>query len=76
MPRIAIDSNVLVSALHFGGTPEALLLLANEGRVELFVSPFILAETPPVAAGNVRGDQDRHTKRMSGRTGKSPARVI
>ncbi len=48
MPRIAIDSNVLVSALHFGGTPEALLLLANEGRVELFVSPFILAETARV----------------------------
>jgi len=48
MPRVAIDSNVLVSALHFGGTPEALLLLANEGRVELFVSPFILAETAPV----------------------------
>ena len=29
MPRVAIDSNVLVSALHFGGTPEALLLLAE-----------------------------------------------
>lgn len=48
MPRVVIDSNVLVSALHFGGTPEALLLLANEGRVELFVSPFILAETARV----------------------------
>ena len=48
MLRVAIDSNVLVSALHFGGTPEALLLLANEGRVELFVSPFILAETARV----------------------------
>ena len=45
MPRVVLDSNVLISALHFGGTPEELLLLANEGSIELFLSPFILEET-------------------------------
>lgn len=48
MRRVAVDSNVLISALHFGGTPEELLTLANEGAVDLFVSPFILSETARV----------------------------
>lgn len=45
MPRIVLDRNVLISALHFGGKPEELLLLANQGEIELIVSPFILDET-------------------------------
>lgn len=45
MPRVVLDSNVLISALHFGGKPEELLLLANEGSIELFLSAFILEET-------------------------------
>lgn len=45
MPRVVLDSNVLISALHFGGKPEELLLLANQGEIELVVSPFILDET-------------------------------
>jgi putative PIN family toxin of toxin-antitoxin system len=48
MRRVAVDSNVLISALHFGGPPEELLTLANEGGVDLFVSPFILSETARV----------------------------
>lgn len=45
MRRVVLDSNVLISALHFGGKPEELLLLANQGGIELFVSPYILDET-------------------------------
>lgn len=45
MTRVVLDSNVLISALHFGGKPEELLLLANEGAIELFLSSFILEET-------------------------------
>lgn len=48
MPRVVLDSNVLISALHFGGKPEELLLLANEGAIDLFLSPFILEETARV----------------------------
>jgi putative PIN family toxin of toxin-antitoxin system len=48
MRRVAVDSNVLISALHFGGPPEELLTLANEGGIDLFVSPFILSETARV----------------------------
>ena len=45
MPRVVLDTNVIVSAMHFGGLPEELMLLANQGVIELFLSPFILEET-------------------------------
>lgn len=48
MPRVVLDTNVLVSAVHFGGPPEELLLLANQGAIQLFISPFILNETSVV----------------------------
>ncbi len=48
MPRLVLDTNVLVSAVHFGGPPEELLLLANQGAIEFFLSPFILKETSVV----------------------------
>lgn len=48
MPRLVLDTNVLVSAVHFGGRPEEFLLLANQGAIELFLSPFILKETSVV----------------------------
>jgi predicted nucleic acid-binding protein len=38
MPRVVIDSNVLISALHFGGKPDEFLQLVNEGVIELFLS--------------------------------------
>jgi len=48
MPRLVLDTNVVVSAVHFGGQPEELLMLANQGAVQLFLSPFILKETSMV----------------------------
>lgn len=44
MIRVVADTNVYVSAIVFGGTPEAILVLARAGVVELFVCPAILAE--------------------------------
>lgn len=44
MIRVVADTNVYVSAIVFGGTPEAILVLARAGVVHLFVCPAILAE--------------------------------
>ncbi|MDQ7840969.1 MAG: putative toxin-antitoxin system toxin component, PIN family [bacterium] len=44
MIRVVADTNVYVSAIVFGGTPEAILALARAGVVHLFVCPAILAE--------------------------------
>jgi uncharacterized protein len=43
--RILIDTNVIISALHFGGKPLEILDLARAGNIELWLSPFILEET-------------------------------
>ena len=45
MKRVVADTNVLVSALQFGGKPKQLLELAIDGQVDLAVSEAIIAET-------------------------------
>ena len=45
MTRVVADTNVLVSALQFGGKPNQLLDLAIDGQVDLAVSEAIIAET-------------------------------
>lgn len=44
MKRIVADTNILVSALQFGGKPKVLLDLAVDGQVDLAVSEAIIAE--------------------------------
>lgn len=42
--RLVLDTNVVVSAVIWGGTPLKLLQAAVEGDVELYTSPALLAE--------------------------------
>lgn len=42
--RVVMDTNVLVSALLFGGKPSQIVDLVKDGRIKLFLSPFILEE--------------------------------
>ncbi len=42
--KVVLDTNVLLSALHFGGTPRAVLEKAIRGEVKLYLSDPILAE--------------------------------
>ena len=48
--RLVLDTNVVVSALVFGGTPLQLLQAAVTGDVLLFTSPALLAELREVLA--------------------------
>lgn len=48
--RLVLDTNVVVSALLWGGTPFRLLQLAVEGEVELFTSPVLAAELGEILA--------------------------
>ena len=45
MKRVVADTNVLVSAVQFGGKPKQLLDLAVDGHVDLALSEAILDET-------------------------------
>jgi putative PIN family toxin of toxin-antitoxin system len=42
--RVVADTNILVSALQFGGKPKQLLDLAADGQIDLVTSEAILAE--------------------------------
>lgn len=42
--RVVLDTNVIASALLWGGTPERLIDAAGEGRVELLTSAALVAE--------------------------------
>ena len=42
--RIVLDTNVVVSALIWGGTPDKLMQMAIDGDVELCTSPELLDE--------------------------------
>lgn len=44
MPRILLDTSVLVPAYGFGGRPRALLEAVIDGGVDLVTSPALLAE--------------------------------
>lgn len=44
MRRVTADSNIYVSALQFGGKPQTLLDLAQDGQIELALSDGILDE--------------------------------
>ena len=48
MIRVTADSNIYISALHFGGPPDKLLDLARAGVIELTISDDILAEVTRV----------------------------
>ena len=50
MIRIVLDTNVIVSALVFGGVPRALLEMAESGRCEFFYSEPIQTEVHRVLA--------------------------
>lgn len=45
MPRLTLDSNILISALVFDGNPLRLLEMALNKEVDLFISDEILQET-------------------------------
>ena len=49
--RVVVDSNVIISALHLGGNPGAVIDLGRRGTIDLYVSPFILNEVAAALAG-------------------------
>ena len=44
MLRVVIDTNVIISALNFGGNPKAVLELARRSHIRNTTSPFIINE--------------------------------
>jgi len=57
--KAVFDTNIFLSAMLFGGTPEILMREARARRIELFTSPEILAELASILEGKFRwADED------------------
>ena len=48
MLRVTADSNIYISALHFGGPPDDFLNLARAGKIHLSISDDIIVEVTRV----------------------------
>lgn len=46
--RVVADTNILISALGFGGKPRQILNLILEGQIKAVISPILLAELEDV----------------------------
>ncbi|MBV8476507.1 MAG: PIN domain-containing protein [Acidobacteriaceae bacterium] len=51
MLRVVADTNIYISALNFGGTPERLLRLAEAGSIQLVISNDIGEEVAKTLRG-------------------------
>jgi putative PIN family toxin of toxin-antitoxin system len=58
MLRVVIDTNVIISALNFGGNPKAVLELARKRRIRNTTSPFIINEIERVLIQKFRWQMD------------------
>jgi putative PIN family toxin of toxin-antitoxin system len=58
MVKAKVDTNVLISATLFGGNPEKILDLVEEGKVELIISEEILGEFKEVLQEKFGFDSD------------------
>jgi putative PIN family toxin of toxin-antitoxin system len=56
--RVTADSNIYISALNFGGTPDKVLDLAREGQIELAISDAILNEVVRVLSDKFGWSQE------------------
>lgn len=48
LPKIVLDTNILISAIGFGGKPRAILSLTLEYKVQAITSRILLAELEEV----------------------------
>lgn len=62
MIRVVFDTNILLSAVVFGGNPEKLIRLAWERKIRLLVSPAILLELVMVLRDKFRRDDEEAKK--------------
>lgn len=46
--KIVIDTNILISAIGFGGKPRIILYLAIDNKIQVFTSQILLAELEEV----------------------------
>jgi putative PIN family toxin of toxin-antitoxin system len=66
--RVVFDTNILLSAILFGGNPEKLIKLAWERKIRILISPAILLELVMVLRDKFHRDDEeaKNTVQMIG----------
>jgi putative PIN family toxin of toxin-antitoxin system len=64
--RIVVDTNVVVSALLWGGPPRAVLTAAHEQRITLYTSAPLIAELEDVLSRDKLARRCRAVERVGG----------
>lgn len=59
MVKVVLDTNVIISALLFGGIPGKILSLANKNVIKLLISPFIFNEIAQVLQKRFNWDEEK-----------------
>ena len=59
MIRVTADSNIYISAFHFRGTPDRLLILAAERKIDLAISDHIVEEVTRTLSEKFAWPEDR-----------------
>ena len=67
--RVVLDTNVVASALLWGGTPERLIEFAGEGGLELFTSQGLIAELAGILDRAKLGQKLRQKNLSAGEIG-------
>jgi len=70
-PKVVIDTNVFVSGLNFAGKPSEVLELFIKGRLEIYISPFILRELERILREKFEWDEKRITRVLNYIKGKA-----
>lgn len=62
--RVVLDTNVLISALLFGGNPQAILDLVSDGEIQLVISPPLFDELKRILEDKFRLPAPRTTAHL------------
>ena len=62
---VVIDTNVYISGLTFTGKPSEVLELMIKGKIEVYISPFILGEVETILKKTFGWDEEQVKKALN-----------
>lgn len=63
--RVALDTNVIISGLLFDGNERQTLNLGRDGRIQIYLSPFILGEVDGVLQRKFQHSAEQSAARLA-----------
>ncbi|MBI2267845.1 MAG: putative toxin-antitoxin system toxin component, PIN family [Candidatus Blackburnbacteria bacterium] len=74
-PRVVLDTNIIISAVVFGGIPRKIIQLQAQKKIKVFISPAIMEELSRVLVNKFHYSRERLAE-LQERLEKSTTSVI